>query len=70
MHTYNLFRSKCQTGVYCAVPEDCVVPGFLTGDRWEFSGKADRDEAIPVGFIGAAAEAGVRYNGFYLFEAF
>jgi len=70
MHTYNLFRSKSETGVYCAVPEDRVVPGFLTGESWEFSGKADPQSSAPVGFNGAAAVAGVRFNGFYLFQGF
>ena len=68
MQTYNLFRSKCE-GLYCAVPEDHAVPRFLTDDLWEFSGKADQIEA-PSGFNRMAAEDGVRFNGFYLFESF
>jgi len=68
MQTYNLFRSKSD-GVYCAVPEDHAVPRFLSGHQWEFSGKADQRES-PIGFSTAAAEAGVRFNGFYLFESF
>jgi hypothetical protein len=70
MHTYNLFRSKSETGVYCAVPEDRAVPGFLTGEGWEFSGKAGPQSSAPVGFNGAAAVTGVRFNGFYLFQGF
>ncbi len=70
MHSYNLFRCKCEAGVYCAVPEDHVIPCFVTADRWEFSGKADRDGAAPVGFDGTAAATGVRFNGFYLFQGF
>jgi hypothetical protein len=69
MHTYNLFRCKSE-GLYCAVPEDRAIPGFLTGDRWEFSGKADQEKLPPVGFNGTAAVAGVRFNGFYLFQGF
>jgi hypothetical protein len=68
MQTYNLFRSKLQ-GLFCAVPEDRTVPGFLTGELWEFSGKAHQGEA-PVGFNRSAAATGVRFNGFYLFEGF
>ena len=67
MQAYNLFVSKSE-GLYCAVPEDCAVPGFLTGDLWEFRGKADQQIGTPVGFNGAAAATGVRFNGFYLFE--
>ena len=70
MQVYNLFRCKGAMELYCAVPEDRAVPGFLSGDRWEFSGKADQQGAAPVGFNGAAAVTGVRFNGFYLFEAF
>ena len=70
MQSYNLFRSRSESGLYCAVPEDRAVPGFLTGDLWEFSGKADRQGSAPLGFNGAAATAGVRFNGFYLFETF
>ena len=69
MQTYNLFRCKAEMGVYCAVPEDRAVPCFVTAERWEFSGKADRG-AAPVGFDGAAAATGVRFNGFYLFQGF
>jgi hypothetical protein len=69
MQAYNLFRSKTD-GLYCAVPEDRAVPGFLTGDHWEFSGKANQTAGTPRGFVAAAAVAGVRFNGFYLFEGF
>jgi hypothetical protein len=69
MQAFNLFRSKTE-GVYCAVPEDCAVPGFLTGEHWEFSGKADPQGGAPKGFNTMAAVAGIRFNGFYLFEGF
>lgn len=69
MQAYNLFRSKSE-GLYCAVPEDCIIPGFLTGDLWEFSGKTDQQSRVPIGFNRAAAVTGVRFNGFYLFEGF
>jgi hypothetical protein len=70
MHTYNLFRCKSETGLYCAVPEDRAIPFFVTAERWEFSGKADQGRAAPVGFNGAAAATGVRFNGFYIFQGF
>jgi hypothetical protein len=70
MQTYNLFRCKTESGLYCAVPEDRIIPGFVTGDRWEFSGKADGQSTAPVGFNGTAAVTGVRFNGFYIFEVF
>ena len=70
MNAYNLFRSKGQEGLYCAVPEDHAVPNFVTGDHWEFSGKVDQALSAPLGFNDGAATAGVRFNGFYLFEGF
>jgi hypothetical protein len=69
MQAYNLFRSESE-GLYCAVPEDCAVPGFLTGDLWQFSGKAGQQVGVPFGFSRSAAITGVRFNGFYLFEIF
>ena len=70
MHIYNLFRSKCQDGLYCAVPEDRTVPAFVKADSWEFGGKVDHALTPPLGFNGTAAKAGVRFNGFYLFVTF
>jgi hypothetical protein len=69
MQAFNLFRSKAD-GLFCAVPEDRAVPRFLTGDLWEFSGKADQQSGVPTGFNRAAAVTGVRFNGFYIFEGF
>jgi hypothetical protein len=64
----NLFRRRGTEDVYCAVPEDRVVPSFLKGDLWEFVGRLDDRSAWPAGFNPAAAEAGIRYNGYYLFQ--
>lgn len=69
MRTYNVFRRKGH-GVYCAVPEDCVVPHFVDGKTWAFNGKLDKPQAAPVGFCDEAASVGVRLNGFYLFHDF
>lgn len=70
MRAYNVFRRKGVDAVFCAVPEDCAVPGFVTMRTWAFSGKLDEPAATPVGFDEAAANASVRFNGFYLFHAF
>ncbi len=69
MCTYNVFRRRGHR-VYCAVPEDCVVPHFLDGKTWVFDGKIEDTSAPPIGFNDQAAAVGVRYNGFYLFHAF
>jgi len=70
MRAYNVFRRKGADCVFCAVPEDYTVPRFLSAKAWAFSGKLDAPAAKPVGFDEAAAGAGVRFNGFYLFHAF
>jgi hypothetical protein len=69
MHAYNLFRCKEQ-GIYCAVPEDRIIPRFVRGRSWEFGGKLEHGGAAPVGFVPQAATAGVRFNGFYVFQAY
>ena len=66
---FNLFRHKLKPDLVCAVPEDYPVPGFIDGSTWAFAGKISEPTTIPLGFESKAAEAGVRFNGFYLFQA-
>jgi hypothetical protein len=66
---FNLFRHKLKPDLVCAVPEDYPVPGFIDGTTWAFAGKISEPTTIPLGFESKAAEAGVRFNGFYLFQA-
>ncbi len=68
MRAYNLFRRKADRHICCAVPEDCAVPGFVHGDRWEFGGRFDEAAVLP-GFDPRAAAASARFNGFYVFAA-
>ena len=70
MRAYNVFRRRDTQCVCCAVPEDRAVPRFLTTKTWAFGGKLAQTSALPVGFDEAAADAGVRFNGFYIFHAF
>jgi len=70
MRTFNLFRRKRQQDLYCAVPEDYAVPSFLNPREWEFGGKVEHPAASPGGFDPKAASTSVRFNGFYLFQAF
>jgi hypothetical protein len=67
MHTYNLFRRKDETDLYCAVPEDVAVPAFLNEGSWEFAQSLEVDALS--GFDAAAAEAAALLNGFYLFHS-
>jgi|LFEF01.1.fsa_nt_gb hypothetical protein len=66
---YNLFRRREESDLYCAVPEDCVVPRFLDQGDWMFDGKAIDVSTAPPGFDVRAAAVGVRFNGFHLFQA-
>lgn len=68
MHAYNLFRRKDPSGFFCAVPEDHVVPAFVSGSAWEFARKVENSSALPFGFNRKAATMAVRFNGFYLYQ--
>jgi hypothetical protein len=50
------------------VPQDCVVPAFVTAERWAFEGVVNDTAPVPAGFDQSAATLGVKYNGFYLFQ--
>jgi hypothetical protein len=67
--SYNLFRNRCLPELVCAVPEDCPVPDFIASERWMYAQSLRPQEARPSGFDVQAANAGVRFNGFYLFHA-
>ncbi|UMY15521.1 hypothetical protein MMB17_12160 [Methylobacterium organophilum] len=69
MRSYNLFRRKGGESLCCAVPESHAVPRFVTGGRWTFEGRVEEAAGVPRGFDGKAAATGVRFNGFYLFQA-
>ena len=66
--TYNLFRNRRRPDLICAVPEDRPVPGFVDPDVWSFERTLRPLDMSPPGFEDWAAQAGVRFNGFYLFQ--
>jgi hypothetical protein len=66
--TYNLFRNRRRPDLICAVPEDRPVPGFLDPGEWRFERTLRPLDMSPAGFESRAAQAGVRFNGFYLFQ--
>jgi len=68
MRTYNVFRRKGRAELVCAIPEDRMVPDFITGASWEFGGKLENADRHPFAFNHEAADASVRVNGFYLFQ--
>jgi hypothetical protein len=67
---YDLFRSRSEPEIYCAVPEGRPGPAFIYSDRWLPVGRLDEAAPAPLGFDRKAAEIAVRFNGFYLFIAF
>ncbi len=67
---YDLFRSRHETELYCAVPEDRPSPAFIQSDQWQAAGQMDGTAAAPLGFDREAARIGIHLNGFYLFVAF
>ena len=68
MQAYNLFRRKGRAALCCAVPQDVVVPDFVTEQNWDFDGKIEA--AGLTAFHWAAADICARFNGFYLFLRF
>ncbi len=65
---YNLFRNRQQPELLCAVPEDRPVPSFLRWEQWTYERPLRPLDHKPAGFHSRAAHAGVRFNGFYLFQ--
>ncbi|TVR07741.1 MAG: hypothetical protein EA385_12030 [Salinarimonadaceae bacterium] len=67
--SFNLFRRKSEPDLFCAVPEDRAVPGFIDGDAWEFGGRIDADTRRRPGFDAETASRLARVNGFYFFQS-
>jgi PAS domain-containing protein len=65
---YNLFRNKQRPEILCAVPEDRPIPRFVDREQWTYVGSLQPQDIRPPGFHDKAASAGVRFNGFYLFQ--
>jgi hypothetical protein len=66
--TYNLFRNRQRPELLCAVPENRPVPGFVVPGDWRFERALRPSDMGPPGFEDRAAQVGVRFNGFYLFQ--
>jgi hypothetical protein len=67
---YDLFRSRDEPELYCAVPEDRPAPAFLASQPWQAAGQMAEADPMPLGFDREAARIGACLNGFYLFVAF
>jgi hypothetical protein len=68
MPPYKLFRSRNWPDLACAVPEDRALPPFMTDASWEFVGTLTSATHPQIKFDETAADVGVRYCGFYLFQ--
>jgi hypothetical protein len=66
--TFNLFRNQQRPELRCAVPEDRPIPHFLGPEQWAFERALRPLDPPPPGFHRRAAHAGIRFNGFYLFQ--
>jgi hypothetical protein len=66
---YNLFRNKERPELFCAVPEDRPIPSLIVAKAWTFESFLRTHDVAPPGFHDRGAKVGVRYNGFYLFQA-
>lgn len=66
---YHLFASRTDVGVLCAVRQDQVVPRFIDGEAWTFSGVVTDLDTVPADFDLKAAQAGSALTGYHLFLA-
>ena len=66
---YNLFRNNERDELFCAAPENRPAPSLIVAQAWTFERILRIHDVAPPGFHLRAAKAGVRYNGFYLFQA-
>ncbi|MGY2049866.1 hypothetical protein [Methylobacterium sp. JK268] len=63
---YTVFRRKEKPALRCAVRQDRPVPGFVSGDGWEYAGTVD-GETAPAGFRAKAAREATSQVGYYVF---
>ena len=66
---YNLFHHKLMPDLFCAVPQDWPVPGFIEGSTWAFAGTLSERTPAPAGLDWETAAASVRRSGFCMFES-
>ena len=66
---YNLFRHKLMPDLFCAVPQDWPVPGFIEGSAWAFAGTSSERTPAPAGLDSETAAAGMRWSGFVMLQS-
>ncbi|CAO4136715.1 hypothetical protein [Methylorubrum extorquens] len=66
---YLLFMSRQDTNLRCAIRQDQIVPGFLDGETWLFSGVVAEPAQAPMDLNLKAAQASAAIAGYHLFVA-
>ena len=66
---YNLFHHKLMPDLFCAVPQDWPVPGFIEGSAWAFAGTVGERTPAPAGLDSETAAAGMRWSGFVMLQS-
>jgi hypothetical protein len=69
-HGWNLFRRRHEVDLWCAVPSDHSVPGFLFSGEWGFGGVSQLPDSEFRKLQDPEARWAVQWNGFYLFMCF
>ena len=66
---YQLFASRRDIGVCCAVRQDRTMPRFLADETWEFRGCIADATQVPVDLNLRVAQASINLMGYHLFVA-
>jgi hypothetical protein len=66
---YRLFSSRTEIGVCCAVRHDQILPAFIHGKSWIFSGIVADPSQAPTDLNLRAAQASTALTGYHLFLA-
>lgn len=68
--SWNIFRRKDESDLWCAVPCDHSVPPFLFSGEWKYDGLEAAHNSIFMKLKEPDARWAVQRNGFYLFMCF
>lgn len=68
--TWNVFRRRDESDLWCAVPSDHSVPVFLLSGGWTFGGSSTSEDSQLPNIVRPDALKAVQLNGFYLFMSF
>lgn len=66
---YNVFASRLEPAIQCAIAQGRPVPCFIQAEAWAFTGTVRPSDPSPHGFRHRRAEDATRIVGFYLYYA-